>query len=105
MKRYDVARVAADPPIVEQSRAPGGSDGMAYFRLHGSPRMYWSRYDPSYLLRLANVVRHLSVGRCLVRVRQYGMRIGLRKRLGNAEPHRVIVGVSRLGLIVVQPLD
>ena len=60
MKRCAVARVAADPPIVEQSRTPGGWDGLAYFRLHGSPRMYWSRYNASYLSQLATVVGQLS---------------------------------------------
>jgi uncharacterized protein YecE (DUF72 family) len=60
LARYRVARVAADPPIVEQSATPGGWDGLAYFRLHGSPRMYWSRYAADYLSRLANTARQLS---------------------------------------------
>ena len=60
LKRYAVARVAADPPIVEQSRTPGGWDGLAYFRLHGSPRMYWSRYNASYISQLATVVGQIS---------------------------------------------
>lgn len=56
LKRHAVARVAADPPIVEQSRTPGGWDGLAYFRLHGSPRMYWSPYSAGYLSQLATLV-------------------------------------------------
>ena len=60
MKRYTIARVAADPPIVKESSTPGGWDGIAYFRLHGSPRMYWSRYDAGYLSRMATVVSQIS---------------------------------------------
>ena len=60
MSRYFVARVAADPAITEESNAPGGWNGLAYFRLHGAPRMYWSRYEARYLSRLATVVRRIS---------------------------------------------
>jgi uncharacterized protein YecE (DUF72 family) len=60
LSRYAVTRVAADPAIGEGAHAPGGWDGIAYFRLHGAPRMYWSRYDASYLLRLANLARQIS---------------------------------------------
>ena len=60
MKHYAVARVAADPPIVEPALVPGGWHGLAYFRLHGSPRKYWSRYDVDYLSRLASIVGEIS---------------------------------------------
>lgn len=43
--RYTVARVAADPAPAAGAEIPGGWNGMVYFRLHGAPRMYWSRYD------------------------------------------------------------
>lgn len=43
---HRVARVAADPPGVPAAARPGGWHGLAYFRLHGSPRPYWSSYDP-----------------------------------------------------------
>lgn len=42
---HRVARVAADPAICEAARVPGGWNGLAYWRLHGSPRMYRSSYD------------------------------------------------------------
>lgn len=42
--RYQVARVAADPAVAAGAHAPGGWSGFAYFRLHGSPRTYWSSY-------------------------------------------------------------
>jgi uncharacterized protein YecE (DUF72 family) len=48
-----VARVAADPAKVAQAAAPGGWPGLAYYRLHGSPRMYYSEYGMPYLEELA----------------------------------------------------
>jgi uncharacterized protein YecE (DUF72 family) len=44
-----VGRVAADPAVVPAAAVPGGWPGIAYFRLHGSPRKYWSAYDPARL--------------------------------------------------------
>jgi uncharacterized protein YecE (DUF72 family) len=48
-----IGRVAADPARVPLARVPGGWNGIAYFRLHGSPRMYYSEYDVSYIAALA----------------------------------------------------
>ena len=44
-----VGRVAADPAVVPAAAVPGGWPGIAYFRLHGSPRKYWSAYDTAQL--------------------------------------------------------
>lgn len=55
-----VARVAADPSKVVAATSPGGWLGVAYFRLHGSPRMYYSRYEDTALDELATRVRCLS---------------------------------------------
>jgi uncharacterized protein YecE (DUF72 family) len=60
LKRFRVGRVAADPPTTNESNIPGGDPGVAYFRLHGTPRMYWSRYDAVYLAVLATQIRQLS---------------------------------------------
>jgi uncharacterized protein YecE (DUF72 family) len=49
---FKVARVAADPAIVPQAREPGGWDGIKYYRLHGSPRIYYSEYSDEYLQSL-----------------------------------------------------
>lgn len=57
LHRYEVSRVAADPPCVPEAAVPGGWPGVAYFRLHGSPRTYWSRYDETYIATLATVLR------------------------------------------------
>ena len=57
--RYQVARVAADPPPVAGADRPGGWPGIAYFRLHGAPRKYWSRYDADYISALARQLREI----------------------------------------------
>jgi uncharacterized protein YecE (DUF72 family) len=46
---YQIARVAADPARVPAAALPGGTVDLVYFRLHGSPRIYWSRYDDEFL--------------------------------------------------------
>lgn len=51
-----VARVAADPPPAPGADRPGGWLGLHYFRLHGSPRKYWSGYAPAFLDALAAAI-------------------------------------------------
>jgi len=60
LARRRVARVAADPARVEAAAAPGGWDGLAYFRLHGSPVMYRSSYRDG---RLESYARALAGAR------------------------------------------
>jgi uncharacterized protein YecE (DUF72 family) len=52
LRAHRVARVAADPARVPSAAEPGGWDGLIYFRLHGSPRMYYSDYEPERLAAL-----------------------------------------------------
>jgi len=58
--RYRIARVAADPPPAPGAELPGGWDGIVYYRLHGSPRKYWSRYTEEYVEALARALRAAS---------------------------------------------
>src|SRR5690606_41746575 len=54
--RHAVARVAADPSPVPAAGVPGGAGPAArwtYWRWHGSPRMYYSSYEPAALQALA----------------------------------------------------
>lgn len=51
--KFRVARVAADPAVVEEASEPGGWNGLVYYRLHGSPKMYYSAYDAEYLEAIA----------------------------------------------------
>jgi uncharacterized protein YecE (DUF72 family) len=44
-----IARVAADPAPVPGAGEPGGWRGLSYYRLHGSPRIYYSAYAPEFL--------------------------------------------------------
>ena len=61
LKKYVIARVAADPPKGSPEAAePGGAMHFAYYRLHGSPRIYYSNYDDPFLSRLAARVKSLN---------------------------------------------
>lgn len=51
-----IARVAADPAPVPGADEPGGWRGLSYYRLHGSPRMYYSAYSLEYLAGVAEVL-------------------------------------------------
>jgi len=64
LNRHRIARVAADPardPTQEADTlpAPAGWPGLAYFRLHGSPRTYYSNYGPHYLAALDQAIAEL----------------------------------------------
>jgi uncharacterized protein YecE (DUF72 family) len=52
-----IARVAADPARAIGDGEPGGWGGTTYFRLHGSPVMYRSSYEPEYLGALAKKLK------------------------------------------------
>ena len=60
LDRYEISRVAADPPPVPEATAPAMWSRVAYFRLHGSPRKYWSRYSDNDIATLAATVRGIS---------------------------------------------
>ena len=57
LKRLHVVRVAADPPRAPGDGVPGGDTRMAYFRLHGSPKIYHSDYPDTKLAELAQKLR------------------------------------------------
>lgn len=48
LQQQRVARVAADPAL-HGAETPGGCDGLAYYRWHGAPRVYYSDYDSAAL--------------------------------------------------------
>lgn len=60
LERYRISRVAADPPPVADAAAPAGWARIAYFRLHGSPRTYWSRYDENAIATLAGTLAGIA---------------------------------------------
>ncbi len=54
LREFNIARVAADPAEGSPSAAnPAGDLSLRYYRLHGSPRVYWSPYDAEQLKALA----------------------------------------------------
>jgi uncharacterized protein YecE (DUF72 family) len=57
LRTHDVGRVAADPARVPEASEPAGACDVVYYRLHGSPRVYYSNYDDAYLDRLAARLR------------------------------------------------
>lgn len=63
LNQYEVARVAADPPRGEGGSEPGGWRGLAYFRLHGAPRTYYSSYESDFLNALSDKLRDLRRSR------------------------------------------
>jgi uncharacterized protein YecE (DUF72 family) len=56
LKRLHIARVAADPPRAPNDGEPGGWPDLRYWRLHGSPKIYYSGYEPERLEKLAKVL-------------------------------------------------
>lgn len=50
--------VAADPSPISTGWTPGGWPGIHYWRLHGSPRIYHSDYEPDRLQALAQQVQN-----------------------------------------------
>jgi uncharacterized protein YecE (DUF72 family) len=62
-----VARVATDPSRIPAAKVPGGcapeQGGITYYRLHGSPRKYWSRYPPDRIRQWAEELKcHAAKG-------------------------------------------
>jgi uncharacterized protein YecE (DUF72 family) len=53
LRQFAVARVAADPARVPAAGEPGGSREFSYFRLHGSPKIYYSAYSEQFIKDVA----------------------------------------------------
>ncbi len=70
LARMRISRVAADPARVEAAARPGGwlgpaGDGVGallYYRWHGSPRLYWSNYEPRWLEQQAERLAEWPAG-------------------------------------------
>jgi len=66
LQRLRVGRVAADPAVIPVAAEPGGTPGKVYYRLHGSPQIYYSAYTASYLDGLAFRLRAYARAGCAV---------------------------------------
>ena len=60
LRAHGVARVGADPARVPAAAQPGGDGRLVYFRLHGSPRNYYSDYEPARLQEVAERLRRAT---------------------------------------------
>jgi uncharacterized protein YecE (DUF72 family) len=58
LRGFEIARVAADPAKGSTLAAkPGGWQGLRYYRLHGTPRTYYSNYSGAFLEGFAASLR------------------------------------------------
>ncbi|MBQ0820446.1 DUF72 domain-containing protein [Microvirga sp. HBU67558] len=61
---HRTARVAADPKPHPNASTPGGWTGLVYYRLHGSPKMYYSAYSHEVIAEVAATLEgHANAGR------------------------------------------
>jgi len=61
LQNFQIARVAADPPKgSELAEQPGGWPGLCYWRLHGTPRTYYSDYGEQWLQSFAERLKFLD---------------------------------------------
>ncbi len=52
LQEFQISRAAVDPPPHPAAAHPGGFSAPVYYRLHGSPKMYYSEYDAQFLATL-----------------------------------------------------
>jgi uncharacterized protein YecE (DUF72 family) len=57
LRDIGVSRVAADPVRCSGAEVPGGARRFAYFRWHGSPHLYYSKYSRAQLAAFAATVK------------------------------------------------
>jgi uncharacterized protein YecE (DUF72 family) len=62
LRQFAIARVAADPARVLAASEPGGSRDLSYFRLHGSPKVYYSSYPDDFIHPLAKRLQRETDG-------------------------------------------
>ncbi|GAC1497029.1 MAG: hypothetical protein NVS1B6_02510 [Steroidobacteraceae bacterium] len=60
LRRAEVTRAAANPARCVGADVPGGAVHFAYFRWHGAPQMYFSKYSDKQLATFAMQVKTAS---------------------------------------------
>jgi uncharacterized protein YecE (DUF72 family) len=60
LREHHVTRAGADPACVSQAARSGGEPGFEYYRLHGSPRMYYSSYSAEALSSMSIILRNAA---------------------------------------------
>jgi uncharacterized protein YecE (DUF72 family) len=80
LEQLEVTRVAVDPPRWGDDARPGGDRRLAYFRMHGFPRIYYSDYDAQRLEalkpRLEEAARESDAVWCIFDNTAHGHAIG-----------------------------
>jgi uncharacterized protein YecE (DUF72 family) len=61
LQELGVSRAAVDPPRWDGDARPGGDHRLEYFRMHGSPRIYYSDYDSARLGELASALNEAAL--------------------------------------------
>lgn len=59
--QHRIAQAGVDPSRISTDPAPSGWPGLKYWRLHGSPRIYHSAYEPARLEQLARELHEAQV--------------------------------------------
>lgn len=62
LRAFDVCRIGSDPALVAAAASPSTTTDAAYWRLHGSPRMYYSSYAEDFLQAVAAEMRACDAG-------------------------------------------
>jgi uncharacterized protein YecE (DUF72 family) len=62
LETFRIVRVAADPAVAPAAGRPGGWNGFAYHRLHGHPKMYYSKYPEGFLKDLSEALAREANG-------------------------------------------
>jgi uncharacterized protein YecE (DUF72 family) len=60
LQEFQIARAAANPACVPAAALPGAFADIFYFRLHGSPHLYYSEYSGDFLNGLAAQLADLA---------------------------------------------
>ena len=94
LRDLQIARVAADPARCPGAGEPGGWRGLAYYRLHGSPKMYYSAYSAEDLAGLAARLQREAAARpvwCIFDNTTLGAATGNARALQEALLHSKLV--------------
>jgi uncharacterized protein YecE (DUF72 family) len=62
LHEFEAGRAGTDPALCAEARKPMPNATVAYYRLHGSPRMYYSDYDETFLASVVNELTETNSG-------------------------------------------
>jgi uncharacterized protein YecE (DUF72 family) len=86
LEEREISRVAADPAMLPEAGRPGGWKGLKYYRLHGSPRKYFSAYADEFISRMAEAITDAGEVWCIFDNTAHGAAAGDAVKLQAAVP-------------------